>query len=262
MSTVFLFRLSLELSNTPDTGQSNLPASCPVCEHSPLSAEDCSPNKSLRTTIKVFLRTAEKKREASRAKEGKESEPATPVEAAKPTLPTADVHPPEPSSTEPAPTEEVHGDETPSQAKEESATDPAVPLDQVNWLPGFSVFGFNSNIYDKGTTGGEDVAESQQDGTAETTAEVTQEDTNDDGPGGANELAVAEKNDDDEQEASEDQEGYNAEAANGGMSNTNFSGAGDMNQMQMMMAMQNGMQPFGNFSMMGTFVSPFFLLYT
>jgi hypothetical protein len=71
-------------------GQSNLPASCPVCEHSPLSAEDCNPNKSLRTTIRVFLRTAEKKREASRPKEDKDSEPATPVEAPKQTLPTTE----------------------------------------------------------------------------------------------------------------------------------------------------------------------------
>lgn len=53
-----------------------------------MSAEDCSPNKSLRTTIRVFLRTAEKKREASRSKEGKESEPATPIEAIKPALQT------------------------------------------------------------------------------------------------------------------------------------------------------------------------------
>ena len=52
-----------------------------------MSAEDCNPNKSLRTTIKVFLRTAEKKREALKAKEAKESEPPTPVEAPKPELP-------------------------------------------------------------------------------------------------------------------------------------------------------------------------------
>lgn len=65
-------------------GQSNLPPSCPVCEHSPLSAEDCLPNKSLRTTIRVFLRTAEKKREASRPKESHVSAPPTPVEATNP----------------------------------------------------------------------------------------------------------------------------------------------------------------------------------
>jgi hypothetical protein len=68
-------------------GHSNLPQSCPVCEHSPLSAADCSPNKSLRTTIRVFLRTAEKKREASRTKESNDTTPITPVDAPKPSLP-------------------------------------------------------------------------------------------------------------------------------------------------------------------------------
>ena len=56
--------------------------SCPVCEHSPIAAEDCKPNKTLRTTIKVFLRTEEKKREALRVKEAKETPPpATPQES-------------------------------------------------------------------------------------------------------------------------------------------------------------------------------------
>lgn len=64
-----------------DTGHSSLPPSCPVCEHSPLSADDCTPNKSLRTTIKVFLRTAEKKREASRPKESQEPVPEPATEA-------------------------------------------------------------------------------------------------------------------------------------------------------------------------------------
>jgi hypothetical protein len=60
-------------------GQSTLPSSCPVCEHTPVAAEDCKPNKSLRTTIKVFLRTEEKKREALRLKDLKNTPPDTPV---------------------------------------------------------------------------------------------------------------------------------------------------------------------------------------
>jgi hypothetical protein len=64
-----------------DLGQSTLPSSCPVCEHTPVAAEDCKPNKSLRTTIKVFLRTEEKKREALRSKEVKDSPPPTPLDA-------------------------------------------------------------------------------------------------------------------------------------------------------------------------------------
>jgi hypothetical protein len=63
------------------TGQSTLPSSCPVCEHSPVSAEDCTVYKSLRTTIRVFLKTEEKKREAARPKTNG-SAPSTPVEVA------------------------------------------------------------------------------------------------------------------------------------------------------------------------------------
>jgi hypothetical protein len=65
-------------SRSSHEGQSALPSSCPVCEHTPLAAEDCKPHKSLRTTIKVFLRTEEKKREALRLKELKNTPPVTP----------------------------------------------------------------------------------------------------------------------------------------------------------------------------------------
>ena len=67
------------------TGHATLPSTCPVCEHSPVSAADCKPNKSLRTTIKVFLRTEEKKRETARSKEAQESVPATPIVDVPPT---------------------------------------------------------------------------------------------------------------------------------------------------------------------------------
>jgi hypothetical protein len=49
-----------------------------------VAAEDCKPNKSLRTTIKVFLRTEEKKREALRLKDLKNTPPDTPVTPATP----------------------------------------------------------------------------------------------------------------------------------------------------------------------------------
>ena len=44
------------------------------------------------------------------------------------------------------------------------------------------------------------------------------------------------------------------DAANGAFPNMGFAGTGDFSQMQMMLAMQNGMQPgaFGGFPMMGT----------
>ena len=61
------------------SGQSTLPSSCPVCEHSPVSGDDCTVYKSLRTTIRVFLKTEEKKREAAKPKVN-DSPPLTPVE--------------------------------------------------------------------------------------------------------------------------------------------------------------------------------------
>lgn len=105
----------------PAAGQSTLPSSCPVCEHTPVSAEDCKPNKSLRTTIKVFLRTEEKKREAARLKEAKASPPATPfvVETPAPVEPT---------------TAEISKDAPPAEVKAEEATS-AEQIEQTSAKP-------------------------------------------------------------------------------------------------------------------------------
>ena len=54
------------ITNKLPSGQSSLPESCPVCEHNPVSPDLCKPNKALRTTLKAFLRTEEKKREKDR----------------------------------------------------------------------------------------------------------------------------------------------------------------------------------------------------
>lgn len=110
------------LANSP--GQSSLPPSCPVCEHTPVAADDCKPHKSLRTTIKVFLRTEEKKREALRAKAPKETPRATPA---------ADTAAPAPAPVEEAPrstTEAKAEDQTPAPAAAEpeaAAETPAAP---------------------------------------------------------------------------------------------------------------------------------------
>lgn len=65
-----------------------------------MAAEDCKPHKSLRTTIKVFLRTEEKKREALRVKDIKNTPPATPATPDTPTeLPAASALPLESATT-------------------------------------------------------------------------------------------------------------------------------------------------------------------
>ncbi|GME34906.1 hypothetical protein GTA08_BOTSDO00643 [Neofusicoccum parvum] len=58
--------------------QSSLPDSCPVCSHSPLSADDCKPKKNLRLTVKAYLKSEEKKRDKERAV-GIAGKPETPV---------------------------------------------------------------------------------------------------------------------------------------------------------------------------------------
>ncbi|KAI5779761.1 hypothetical protein EDC01DRAFT_293957 [Geopyxis carbonaria] len=52
--------------------RANLPTVCPVCDHSPLSSDDCHPNSTLRTTVAVFLKTAEKKHALALQKEERE----------------------------------------------------------------------------------------------------------------------------------------------------------------------------------------------
>ena len=108
-------RLSAHSLTIPP-GQSTLPTTCPVCEHSPVGAEDCKPHKALRTTIKVFLRTEEKKREAIRLKEIKETTPAPPVEAVP--IPEA----PAPESEQDAPAEAAIQGQSPA-AEQQSASE-------------------------------------------------------------------------------------------------------------------------------------------
>ncbi|EWC46984.1 hypothetical protein DRE_03746 [Drechslerella stenobrocha 248] len=57
--------------------QSSLPTVCKICDHTPLKAEDCKIHSSLRTTVTIFLRTAEKKH-GSLSKAKKDTTPAQP----------------------------------------------------------------------------------------------------------------------------------------------------------------------------------------
>lgn len=104
-------------------GQSTLPSSCPVCEHTPVAAEDCKPHKSLRTTIKVFLRTEEKKREAVRVKEEKKS-PAAVTPAPLVEIPTPVAEAVAQPSKEAEAAEEIATEETPAGPLEPEATRP------------------------------------------------------------------------------------------------------------------------------------------
>lgn len=65
-SSVTSIHVVRRIPNNHALGQTSLPESCPVCEHNPVSPDLCKPNKALRTTLKAFLRTEEKKREKDR----------------------------------------------------------------------------------------------------------------------------------------------------------------------------------------------------
>ncbi|KAL8709344.1 MAG: hypothetical protein Q9220_005937 [cf. Caloplaca sp. 1 TL-2023] len=58
--------------------QSSLPQACPICLHEPVKAEDCRPNKTLRMTIKAFLRKLATEQEKARKKQSVETAAVTP----------------------------------------------------------------------------------------------------------------------------------------------------------------------------------------
>ncbi|KFY45710.1 hypothetical protein V494_00815, partial [Pseudogymnoascus sp. VKM F-4513 (FW-928)] len=214
--------------------QLSLPSSCPVCEHTPVAAEDCKPHKSLRTTIKVFLRTEEKKRIALQAKAIKDTTPITPVEDAP--APT-----PAPAAAAEEPVSKTRGEDTTED-----------PLPATEQAPASEQEG-----------NGDAVNEDQKDILQQSIEEIApgQEHTGEDTTAGE----VATDANEATQEGEKDANGDAAAMAGTGMPgmpdgfNTAMGGfpnmSGDMNQMQMQMAMamQNGMGPnaFGSFPMMG-----------
>ncbi|KAF3915338.1 hypothetical protein AA313_de0204964 [Arthrobotrys entomopaga] len=96
--------------------QSSLPTVCKICDHSPLNADECKVHSSLRTTVTIFLRTAEKKYGLlAKTKKDTASAPQTPVE--KPTEAPAASKSPEASRAASIPAEPEKGSAT--QDKEE-----------------------------------------------------------------------------------------------------------------------------------------------
>ncbi|PNY27058.1 Uncharacterized protein TCAP_03004 [Tolypocladium capitatum] len=231
-------------------GQSSLPQSCPVCEHSPLAADDCNPNKSLRTTIRVFLRTAEKKREAGRPKESKDTTPATPVEAPKPVSEFTAEEPPARQGHNGT----THAEGAAPHHAEQSAQDVAEDAGQVRATQ-------PDESHPSSLTSGK--------GDVPPNTEGPQQGEHDGPSENAAEEGIEAQDADEAQNPEEKTEGtlddgnyQNTEEANamdGSYPNMMFpGGGGDFNQMQMMMAMQNGMvnNAFGGFPMMGTTPPP------
>ncbi|RCI08405.1 hypothetical protein L249_8777 [Ophiocordyceps polyrhachis-furcata BCC 54312] len=232
--------------NVSSPGQSSLPLSCPVCEHSPLAAEDCNPNKSLRTTIRVFLRTAEKKREANRAKESKEPVPAAPVEALKPSIPDAEPVVKGPPASQPVIRAAV--------AQQQQESDPASRFKDVGAVQ-------------EVTQAVEQPEASPENGpwkkqTDQTSAAYPVSAVNQEADGNNVQELVVHQNVQGAEEMANGQVGFGMDGGfpNNHHHNSNmmFPAGGDLNQVQMMMAMQNGMgtASFGGFPMMGMGMDP------
>ncbi|KAL8735182.1 MAG: hypothetical protein Q9166_001058 [cf. Caloplaca sp. 2 TL-2023] len=62
--------------------QSSLPQACPICLHEPVKAEDCRPNKTLRMTIRAFLKKLATEREKAQKKQSVDKVTATPAKIA------------------------------------------------------------------------------------------------------------------------------------------------------------------------------------
>ena len=67
-------------------GQRNLGQACPICLHEPVEAEDCKPNRALRTTVKVWLKKRHAEREAASRREMASRTPAVPATPVTPAL--------------------------------------------------------------------------------------------------------------------------------------------------------------------------------
>lgn len=129
-------------------GQAGLAEACPICLHEPVNAEDCRPNKAMRTTIKVFLKKKVMERETARKKEALSNMAATPATPATP-LPD-ETSAPQPSQTPVLPASDISsegGDAKQgfrdsihtTQAKEEKADEQAVPTEAQKDIPQMSI---------------------------------------------------------------------------------------------------------------------------
>lgn len=219
----------------------------------------------MRTTIKVFVRTEEKKREASKPKDAGESAPPTPVDA-KPGAGADALQVTEHAAVAPVPEDAGSGERPPAGDADNSES-----AGDGNQAVESHVCAIHPSCFHTGTMPAHSPNIYLQENA------VSQQ-SNEDGNGQEQQATEAEKTGDEatkadegEEEAQQGNQRSNAQGGegatamsnsfnpsfglggmNGSFPNMNF-GGGDMNQMQMMMAMQNGMMPpgFGGFQMMG-----------
>lgn len=236
-----------------------------MCEHSPLSADDCKVHKSLRTTVRVFLRSEEKKKDNLKLKEAKEQAEAKEVEEATPGAEASQGQIQEGKESEAQPaalvTQEEQGDTPASNGdavkadeSQEAAPNGVAQVCSPSTMPIFISRVTNSLCNQDAAAADENEQGTADDQVAEVSkddAEETEKPDQEAAEGAGD--AETETADEDAKAQAEFAGNYPYGAANGAFPNMGFAGAGDFNQMQMMLAMQNGMPPgaFAGFPMMG-----------
>ncbi|KAF9891646.1 hypothetical protein FE257_003658 [Aspergillus nanangensis] len=114
-----------------ETCQTSLPETCPVCAHTPISPDLCKPNKALRTTLKAFLRTEEKKREKERQSATPATNGVTPVDGT-----PVSHEPPAASDAPETNSSEIIPEPAPmASTLEESSTDKVLPETNLESVP-------------------------------------------------------------------------------------------------------------------------------
>ncbi|KAL1866195.1 hypothetical protein Daus18300_006859 [Diaporthe australafricana] len=223
-----------------------LRSTCPVCEHTPMSADDCKPNKALRMTTKAFLKTAEKKRDISQVKE---STPVTPVDAKVAPTPTAPDDKPSVDDGNP------DAAAAPATQGTQQEGEQSAQVDDLSTEQNAAPETTETNVDRTSATENEiEPSGEQVSGEVENPEDVKTEEQNESNEDKGDAEAAPEEADGDEDNKDNSQQNPSYPNGFGGMNGSfpNMNFGGDFNQMQMMMAMQNGMAPnFGGFPMMG-----------
>ncbi|KAL8933178.1 MAG: hypothetical protein Q9216_006487, partial [Gyalolechia sp. 2 TL-2023] len=122
-------KLALNAFRTPccdqsicETCQSSLPQACPICLHEPVKGEDCRPNKTLRMTIKAFLKKLMTEKEKAQKKQAADKAATTPA-AVQPPVPNE--RPPSTVSETTNKAQPAHQNDAPQNLQEDSSMPPS-----------------------------------------------------------------------------------------------------------------------------------------
>ncbi|RAR03017.1 homoserine O-acetyltransferase [Stemphylium lycopersici] len=145
------------------------PTTCPLCDHSPLEADSCTVNKSLRNTMRVWLQKQKKKEEAKAA-----AQAATPPVEVTPTAPEVQpigegIDKPVDSVEEPPKAEDVAAEE--AAGSTEKAEEAGQRAGSVSAQPNEDNTSLDNEAERRGSTTSQNVSKSTEPAAAEGTTE-------------------------------------------------------------------------------------------